>query len=632
MPKIGKLIPKPLPKKNNKPLKLSKVKKLQFDKHKFTIDTPDNDITTPEIEKIRKKLKEKLRPSEKMKLARQKNKAIIDERKRLGIYVEESESDTDMNLMTQDNNLDNNFNMDNWNVSDQNTKQSGNIQADLGQHISSLVQNSLDTQQNPQNKDGNIKNIMNDVNNILKNVMNNVTTGTEANQLSNPHTGNKVNIFVRNNPNEEAQLVKSFDFGNNSQPFGNNFDENFKNFMPNDNDDDDDDDDDDENELSDNKESEKQLLKEYEESNKYLESLNRKIMAEMSDSDNDQPINNKKKTKRFQRKKKSNNNFVENIIENDDNDDEKNLINETDINNYKHQIHDKGKAYKQYKNNMMQYLESICDSEDEPDFDALKKKKEAEENGVNLSELMKIEDEEEMEENIIELDLEIPDFEKFRSIIDSCDDYEKLINVLNLSIKEQAIRERNIQYISRRLKTLVNKIVAKEVKECEKKEKIKTKKNVKGGINECYSLSSVLCKLLGYPKNSKKPWTTVTKDVWKYINENGLKDPDNTSMIIPDKAFRKCFDIKKDIIRQLDVSSYIGAVIRDDKNKNSPYEIDEEDDIDNLDESSDCEPKIESIEFDNEDTDDEHVQINMTKKSPTKKTKSTNSKSFKLKK
>ena len=128
-----------------------------------------------------------------------------------------------------------------------------------------------------------------------------------------------------------------------------------------------------------------------------------------------------------------------------------------DLNNDK-KIHDTGKACTNYKNNMINYLDSMYDSEDNMDFDALAKKKEAEENGVNLSELLTFDDDEETEENIIELDLSDPDLDNFRSLIDSCEDFEKLINALNVSIKEQAIRERNIQYISRRIKNLVNKI------------------------------------------------------------------------------------------------------------------------------------------------------------------------------
>jgi hypothetical protein len=527
--------------------KLSKVN--VSNKETKPINIPDDEISTPEIDEIREKLKQKLRPSEKMKLGRQKREAIKKERIRLGIYVEsESESDdddidlntvtTDLDLITDDeeNNIDINVN--------------GKDNKSLNNAINTLVKNSLDMQKNPNGNQNSMSNIMSSVNEIIDSVMSNVINKQNGGNNMSDTTNNKVNIYVKNGPNEEPKPIESFDFNV-------DFNENFKNFMNK------------EKEKSDTDDEDDLRMNNVQHSNK----LNQKI----SSDDNNTKMSNKK-PKRI--------NLRHNLNKNE-------KKKELDNNNNK-KIQDKGKACTNFKNTMTQYLESIYDSEDDMDFDALAKKKVAEENGVNLNELLTYDDEEEVEENTIELDLSNPDFDNFRTLIDACEDYEKLINALNISIKDQAIRERNIQYISRRLKNLVSKIVVKEVKDCQKKDKPK-KKNVKGGINDLFSISSSLCKLLGYPKGTKKAWTTVTRDVWKYIRDNGLKDPDNSAMVIPNKELKKCLGIKKDIIRQLDVTSYIGAAIKGGKKSDTL--------LSNLDNKAD-----DNIEIDVEELNDD-IQI-----------------------
>lgn len=533
MPRAAsKLVKKPLQTKR-KPRKVTPKKQEEPNKN-----MTDDEISTPEIEEIRAKMKQKLKPSEKMKLARQKRELIKQERIRLGIYEEsesesESDDDLDMNQINQDlqdfNDGDNQVvNNNEYNIDMNNA---GN---DIGDAVKTLVKNSLDMQKNPQNKKDNMANIMTSVNQIIENVMSNVGGNRSMADAAN----NKVNIYVKNGPNDEPQVIDSFDF-NNMSGFNSDFNENFKNFMKNDNENnenniEDIDDLDSETSSEDEIEIEKPKLKH----NKMKESKKPKMA----------PKTRGRKPKVQQKQI----DFKKEDSDNDQNNDQK--------------IHDKAKVYTNYKNNMINYLDSMYDSEDDMDFDALAKKKEAEENGVNLSELLTFEDDKETEENIIELDLSDPDLDNFRSLIDSCEDFEKLVNALNISIKEQAIRERNIQYISRRIKNLVNKMVIKEVKECDKKDKPK-KKNVKGGINDLYNVSAPLCRLLGYPKGAKKAWTTVTKDVWNYITEKGLKDPDNNAMIIPNNELKKCLNIKKDTIRQLDVSSYVGPLLKGNKNK-----------------------------------------------------------------
>lgn len=514
-------------------------------------DIPDDEISTPEIEEIKEKLKAKLRPSERMKLIRFKREAIKKERQRLNIYVPSSDDEDDDFNFSNDKEIESlsdsddemfNNNQHQYNIS---LNDSGN---DLGQAIQTLVNNSLDIQKNPQNKQANMQGIMQSVNKIMDNVLSSVGK-------NNLNTNNNVNVVVKN---------QGMDF---------DFNENFKNFMNNE---------------SSDSDSDNESEKKYEENEKYLKDMNQEIISSDDEIEMVTKTTKSKNTKQsISKGRKPKTTKKEESPEDE--------------------IHDKGKAFFDYKNSLMTYVDSIEDSEDEMDFDALAKKKEAIENGVDLNDLLTYEDEEpENGENTVELDLSNPDFDNFKSIMDSCEDFEKIINALNISIREQVIRERNIQYMSKRLKTLVSRLVSKEIKECEKKDKPK-KKNVKGGINNPYAVNSSLCKLLKYPKGTKKPLTTITQDLWKYINENGLKDPDNNTIIIPDKAMRKCLGIKKDTIRQLDLTSYLGAVVKGIKNSKVEPPIVEEivDEDEDIDEDENIDIDVEYEDEEEEESDDE---------------------------
>ena len=210
MPRAAtKLVKKPLQTKR-KPRKTNekKPKKKQTELKKVITD---DEISTPEIELIRTKIKEKLKPSEKMKLARQKRELIKQERIRLGIYEEsesESESDDlDMDQINHDleefndnNQIANNqiANNDEYNIDMNNA---GN---DIGNAVKTLVKNSLDMQKNPQNKKDNMANIMTSVNHIIENVMSNIG----GNKSMANATNNKVNIFVKNGQKKTNELGK----------------------------------------------------------------------------------------------------------------------------------------------------------------------------------------------------------------------------------------------------------------------------------------------------------------------------------------------------------------------------------------------------------------------------------------
>lgn len=165
-----------------------------------------------------------------------------------------------------------------------------------------------------------------------------------------------------------------------------------------------------------------------------------------------------------------------------------------------------------------------------------------------------------------ELNIDMSDFDKFREIIDGTEDLGSLMGFLDRSLKKQITREKNMQYVSKRIKLLVIKTIGKDMKECQKKTTEKTqKKVVKGGINNIYNINNSLCNLLKYPKGSKKSWTQVTKDICKYIDENNLKDPEQKKMIIPNEDLKKCLNIKKTSINMLDLPSYLSSIFKNTK-------------------------------------------------------------------
>lgn len=157
-----------------------------------------------------------------------------------------------------------------------------------------------------------------------------------------------------------------------------------------------------------------------------------------------------------------------------------------------------------------------------------------------------------MEEDILNEN----DLVNFKEKVDKMTDVNVLFSLIDQGIKQQIIREKNMQYVSKRIKTLITKNMNKDIKESQ------PKKIVRGGINTVFSISNALCTLLNYPKGSKKSWTQITADIWKYISDNNLKDPDNKTMIIPDEPLKKCLGIKKTSIKMLDLPSYLSNLCK----------------------------------------------------------------------
>lgn len=154
-------------------------------------------------------------------------------------------------------------------------------------------------------------------------------------------------------------------------------------------------------------------------------------------------------------------------------------------------------------------------------------------------------------------------FLKFCNNVEKIQDYQILCDKIQDTLKEQLIREKNLQFITKHLKNIINKKISKSVNKPKNTDKI-----VKGGINEEKDINSKLAKLLGYDKDEKKSWTQVTKDVWKYIDENDLKHKKDARIIVPNNEFKKCFNIKTDEIKMLDIPSLISSLVG--KKKMSP--------------------------------------------------------------
>ena len=450
-----------------------KVKTIPSVKSIESFEINDDNISNPEIDEIRRKLKEKMKPSLKMELHRQKKKAIIEEKKRRGIYVEEPESESENEIdelnSSIDPEMDEILGRPSKTMQQQFAFHSNNNNDNLGQEINKLVSTSLEAQNNPNNKQVNQK-VLQSVNSIIGSVMNRLPSNKsldEHGRISGvDELGNKYNIFLKNNDKE----IKPITMGN------------------------------------DNKD--KNIDKNIEETDPQKIELSKFI--------------------------------------------------------------DKAKITSKYKNEMKQYLDSEYDSEDEIDFDALHKKKEAEEQGIYLENVILPEDDEDYKDTkdvYLEIDLSVTDIDKFKDVIDKFEHHEKLLEAIQLSLKDQTIRERNLQYMTRRLKHLITKNLNKDIKECQKKLETKPKKTIKGGLNQKMVISDSLANLLGHEPGVEKNWVDITKEVWDYIKSNKLQDEADPTYIIPNDEFRKCFDIKKARIKHMDVSSYISATLKKKKLK-----------------------------------------------------------------
>jgi len=66
------------------------------------------------------------------------------------------------------------------------------------------------------------------------------------------------------------------------------------------------------------------------------------------------------------------------------------------------------------------------------------------------------------------------------------------------------------------------------------------------GFNKKYQVSDALCGFLGMDKGSQMTRLDIVSRVRQYANDNGLKDPKNGRIILPDTKLTKLFNVPKD--------------------------------------------------------------------------------------
>ena len=84
---------------------------------------------------------------------------------------------------------------------------------------------------------------------------------------------------------------------------------------------------------------------------------------------------------------------------------------------------------------------------------------------------------------------------------------------------------------------------AKEPKE--KKPRKKKEVEVQSAILKSASLSKELCEFLCKSENTEMLRTEVTKEIYKYIQDNNLQDSENKKLINPNDALIKLFNIEE---------------------------------------------------------------------------------------
>lgn len=517
---------------------VNEVKEIENNKDKQELpEINDNfdpeSISTPEIDQINVTLKSKMKPSERMRLTKHKQKLIRQEMRKLGMIVEDSDEDG-----IDDNNGGNDVlkainmmdDVDDGKVTEKKAnmetmRRFGNTMGlnmgmspdvnptmSLNDSINGIVSNSLEINKNPNNQ-----HLMSKLKENVSSLLQNVISGVVSNDAR-PTEGNNVDIYVRNHPDEKPKLV--YKTGNTGT---------FCDI-----------------------ESIKKLSNLGYESGK---SVYENLYKQNSITDMYSGMN-KRVNAKYVMQSDSESSEEEDVVE-------KVPYQEPEV------IDDKldEELYEEVNN------DGIING------------------GIDLA-YEESDEELDIEDSAL-LDIDTSDFDKFKEMADKETDVNNLMVLMDRSIKKQIIREKNMQYVSKRIKQIVIKNMGKDLKECQKKTEEKTKKKtVRGGINNLYNINNSLCNLLKYPKGSKKSWTQVTADLWKYISENKLQDPDQKKMVNPNDEMKKCFGIKKNSINMMDMPSYLSNMFknRNDKVANDVNDLAndikdvDEDDIKDVDE------------------------------------------------
>ena len=92
----------------------------------------------------------------------------------------------------------------------------------------------------------------------------------------------------------------------------------------------------------------------------------------------------------------------------------------------------------------------------------------------------------------------------------------------------------------------IKTVKPKEPKEPkEKKPRKKKDDEVQSAILKGSRLSKELCEFLGKPEDIEMMRTDITKEIYKYIQDNNLQDSENKKLIHPNESLIKLFNIEE---------------------------------------------------------------------------------------
>ena len=123
-------------------------------------------------------------------------------------------------------------------------------------------------------------------------------------------------------------------------------------------------------------------------------------------------------------------------------------------------------------------------------------------------------------------------------------------DTLIASLQEEQAKFKETKNVDRRHFTKLIKEVKDLKNETRKTTKTKSTRRVtngNGGFSKPVAISDELCAFGGWTKGELKSRTDVTRFLCSYIKEHNLQNPENKSVIVPDKKLQKLLDPKKSL-------------------------------------------------------------------------------------
>ena len=124
---------------------------------------------------------------------------------------------------------------------------------------------------------------------------------------------------------------------------------------------------------------------------------------------------------------------------------------------------------------------------------------------------------------------------------DNDDTADNTDNIDNIDIKEKPSKKKPVK--TKEAKEPKQPKQPKEPKE--KKPRKKKDDEIQSAILKGSRLSKELCEFLGKPEDIEMMRTDITKEIYKYIQDNNLQDSENKKLINPNDALIKLFNIEE---------------------------------------------------------------------------------------